>query len=309
MIPPKPVEKKFGTRKAVLLALPITVAFLVGGKAGSLVGIDHFMWSGAIGWALMIGIIDYNFSIMEQLSKIGWIGRIILIMTSAIITATIGDHIIFKDTIADLIDGGADGNPAVQRAKKEFDDKTIVWDKAVADIKIKNQEIQKMDGDIKTQNAIVESEINRGGCHARCEEKKAILAQLRLDKISKENDVKYLRTVAKDSKIDADEAKEDWNEAIGKVTSSHNIIEEIRVLYKLIFEDFSTMIIFILLSLMVICIETLPLLLKSGVTSRKEYEAQLVIWQRKVDAIKLKEAKELAAAKLTRSIILRNNRI
>lgn len=65
------------------------------------------------------------------------------------------------------------------------------------------------------------------------------------------------------------EAEQEWKDEIKSLENSHNIIKEIQVLYRLIFEQFSSMVIFILLSLMVICIETLPLLLKSGVTSNQ----------------------------------------
>ena len=237
--------------------LPITVAFLVGGKAGSLVGINEFQFIPAIVWGAMIGVIDYNFSVIERLSTLGWIGRIILIMTSAVITATIGDHIIFKDTIAQEIAKRTKENPKVKELEDFYDAKTVSW-----------KEAKKILSDHDSRAAILEKEItfeiNNGGCYSKCEDKKeqkSSLDGLRPDKYD----------AVKEAKADMNEAEADWKEYIEYLENSHNIILEIQVLYETIFASFASMIIFILLSLMVICIETLPLLLKSGQT-RKDIE-------------------------------------
>ena len=87
-------------RKLTLLMLPISVAFIVGGYSGSLLGHEGFFWAGAIMWSTIIGIIDYNFTIIKHgLGFLGTTGRIVLILTSAVITSTVGDHIILEDTI------------------------------------------------------------------------------------------------------------------------------------------------------------------------------------------------------------------
>ena len=232
--------------------LPITVAFLVGGKAGSLVGINEFQFIPAIVWAAMIGIIDYNFSVIEQLGRLGWIGRIVLILTSAIITATIGDHIIFKDTIEQEIAKRTKENPKVKELEKIYNSKTVAWEDA-------KKILSKHDSRAAILEKEITFEINNGGCYSRCKDKKdqkSSLDRLRPDKYDS----------VKDAKKDMKEAEAEWKSYIKYLEDSHNIILEIQVLYEVIFSSFASMIIFILLSLMVICIETLPLLLKSGKT-------------------------------------------
>ena len=252
------------SRKLTLLMLPITVAFLVGGYAGSLVGISEFQFMPAIVWAVMIGIIDYNFSVIEKLSRIGWIGRILLIITSAVITATIGDHIIFKDTIAQEIKNRVKNNPKVLELKGMVDSKTIEWEEA-------RKEVKSLDAQIAVIDKEITYEINNGGCYTRCNDKKVIKDGLERRRIPMQEDVD-------DAKESRKRAIKEWEEYIDYLESSHNIILEIQVLYEVIFSSFASMIIFILLSLMVICIETLPLLLKSGETGkdigRKEKESR-----------------------------------
>ena len=308
-MPPKPTEKTFSVRKAVLLSLPILVAFLVGGKAGSLVGIEGFLWPAAIGWAVVIGIIDYNFSIMEKLSGIGWLGRIVLIMTSAIITATIGDHIIFKDTIAEEIEKRGGKNEEVERLNKIAKSKEIAWEDAKAISKEAQVSLETLDSRLDALRGEVTYEINNGGCKGKCEEKKALLRGLESTRPSKQSDFDYKLSQIKPAKEEMDEAKDKVEAQLTKLKKSHNIIEEIQVLYTLIFSQLSSMVVFILLSLMVICIETLPLLLKSGVTGKQSYDQKLNEWRRACDAIRKEEEERLNKAKLRRSIILRNNRV
>lgn len=136
------------SRKWVLLMLPIGVAFLVGGKAGSLVGINEFQIIPAILWGTVIGIIDYNFSVMEKLSPLGWLGRIVLILTSAIITATIGDHIIFKDTIKEELKKTTKDNSKVIILKEEFDSKTIAWEDAKKELAIHDSRAKTLEKEI-----------------------------------------------------------------------------------------------------------------------------------------------------------------
>lgn len=248
-------------RKLTLLMLPITVAFLVGGKAGSLVGIEEFQFIPAIVWGAMIGIIDYNFSVIERLSTLGWIGRIVLILTSAIITATIGDHIIFKDTIKQEIAKRTKENPKVKELESIYDSKTIAWKDAT-------RSLSNLDAELAALTTEIVFEINNGGCFSRCEDKKEQKATLLLTRPDKQDSVG-------DAKEDKDEAEDKLKEYKEYLENSHNIILEIQVLYEVIFASFASMIIFILLSLMVICIETLPLLLKSGKTRKDikdEYE-------------------------------------
>ena len=220
--------------------------------AGSLIGINEFQWAPAIIWGAMIGIIDYNFSVIEELGVGGWIGRIILILTSAIITATIGDHIIFKDTIAEEIKNRTKNNPKVKELKDQYDTKTISWKEAV-------RALDKLDAQIAGLDKEIIFEINNGGCYSRCEEKKTLKGTLLLTRPSKQDAVN-------DSKDDKEDAENEWKDYVEHLENSHNIILEIQVLYEVIFRSFASMIIFILLSMMVICIETLPLLLKSGKT-------------------------------------------
>lgn len=238
-------------RKLVLLMLPITVAFLVGGMAGSLVGVKEFQFIPAIIWGAMIGIIDYNFSVMKSLGFLGWIGRILLILTSAIITATIGDHIIFADTITEEIEKTQGENVNIKAAQK-------IYDLSVNKVTNKSDDLNKVDSEIAKYSDLVAVQV-KTTCKSKCNEMKILLAGYRQDQIKYANDLTYLRTKETEAKNDLEKIKT-------KFGSQHNIIKEIQVLYSLIFREFSSMIVFILLSLMVICIETLPLLLKSGLT-------------------------------------------
>ena len=85
-------------RKWVLLILPVTIAFIVGGFAPTLMG-EKFNLIGALLWGGFILIIDYNFVVIEKMKPIGWISRIVLVIASALITASVGDHLIFKTDI------------------------------------------------------------------------------------------------------------------------------------------------------------------------------------------------------------------
>ncbi len=224
--------------------LPISVAFLVGGKAGSIIGIKEFQILPAIGWAAIIGIIDYNFSIMKKLGALGWVGRIVLIMTSAVITATIGDHIVFADTIKEEREKIAGESPEIAQ-------KTTTWNNAIQAVKKSQASVDKLNVEFTKETSGDGSVQGRGyGPAAKAIERK----------IENENaNLIYLRKQSDLAKTELDEVK-------GKREKSHNIIEEIQLLYSLIFKSFASASIFILLSLMVICIETLPLLLKSGET-------------------------------------------
>ena len=234
--------------------LPITVAFLVGGKAGSLVGVKEFQLIPAIGWAVVIGIIDFNFSIVKKLGALGWIGRMVLVLTSAIITATIGDHIIFADSIKEERDKIAGESP-------EIAEKTITWEKATQSVK----EIDALKAKLKAD--LVKETSGQSGSAGYGPEARSIERQI----TDATADLTYLRGQLKIAKDELDSAKANRNK-------SHNIIEEIQLLYKLIFESFASACIFILLSLMVICIETLPLILKGAKTAEQikaERDAEL----------------------------------
>lgn len=258
-------------RKIILLMLPVTVAFLVGGKAGSIVGIKEFQWAAAFGWGTIIGIIDYNFSIMEKLGVGGWIGRIVLIMTSAIITATIGDHIIFAETIEQKIGEETQNNEEVIKLKGFEDEKKILYSAAVA-------AYDKLTARDMALEESIQFQIKNGGCGPKCR--------------ANQDNREKLQPFIIDSRADIKEAKADYKKAEAKrealelkLKVGHNIIKEIKVLYEVIFESIYSMTIFILLTLMTICVEILPLLLKSGITRDQ--------WL-KMETIRIAEEKRLA---------------
>ena len=284
-----------GTRKLMLLFLPISIAFLVGGYSGSLLGVKGFFWGGAIGWGVIIAIIDYNFSIIKKMSPVGWIGRMILILTSAVITSTIGDHIILEDTIErkkkeyfqDMIDelNQTPIKPVIRPGlKEEVEDLKNKIDAKFAEIK--NYTSQSVDE-------------CRDGVGKRCKYLKDELIpslEISLDKLS----VRY--NTAK-SEFDgvaeiAKKKREIEIHEIEELIHRKDIILEMKLLYTEIFNELATTIMFIMFSLMVICIEILPLLLKSGLT---EDDIRIRDYQRNETTSREEKRNE--------SIILRNSRV
>ena len=305
-MPPKPTEKTFGTRKAVLLSLPILVAFIVGGYSGELLGHEGFFWPGAIAWGTVIGIIDYNFSILEKLSALGMMGRIILILTSAIITSTVGDHIILKDT--------------VDRKKQEFfkakrdslTGQTLYYSGKSGE----DESISRLQKDVEEQRSYIKSlrdEMVRecaSGVGKRCKNlRDRIIPELK-DELAESESVLAELNSEKNGRITS--ARNERKEELSKITeqeSQHDIILEMKLLYKEIFSETATTVMFFLFALMVICIETLPLLLKSGLTYNQVYEQQLEDWRRQCEAIRQAQEAKKQKERIRRSIILRNNRI
>lgn len=302
----KKVRKGMTLRKIILLALPISVAFLIGGFAGSLLGKEDFFWPAAILWGTVIGIIDYNFSIMEELSKLGWLGRIVLIMTSAIITATVGDHIILDDT--------------VKEAKFEH------YNQKIEDLKDQpllysvreglDEEIQKakdnVDAITKQLADADQQEIDecRDGVGRRCKFMQSKVAKVTARLDSAETNLSDLQIEDAQAQIVALKRRA---EAIGRLEDTrdnkHDIILEMKLLYEKIFEQKTTTIMFILFALMVVCIETLPMLLKSGVTidQVREEEAYQACLKKKAEAAA--KADREKQKQIERQLILRNNRV
>lgn len=241
-------------RKFVLLLLPTLVAFLVGGYGAEIFGHQGFFWPGAIAWGLIIFIIDYNFTMIEKMSFGGVMGRILLVVSSALITATVGDHILFKDTIRNQIE--------IENAKKEGDklnnDPALIKMRSVIDRD--KSEANKISSKIANYNDELTKEC-KSGVGEKCKNLQRLIAQenKKLDRLNNridKNEEKYDNSV---DTIHADTAKKN---------DRHDIIQEIQALYKYIFSNTVSTVIFVLLSMMVICIETLPLLLKSGKTRK-----------------------------------------
>ena len=286
-------------RKWVLLMLPISVAFIIGGYSGEILGKTEFFWPGAIVWATVIGIIDYNFSILKKMGTLAIVGRIVLVLSSAAITATVGDHILFKDTIAnlkaeeqiaDLV--SAENDPDIVRLNGKINGLT--------------SDIANYDAEIQRLSKEVTYEINNGGCKGKCEQKKLLL-----------NDVKQYRV---DAKADLAEFKEERKtkadflktQASSK-TDRHDIIKEIQDLYGYIFDTekrgYGGAAMFTIFFLMVICIETLPLILKSGITYNQIEREKAEAEAKRQLALRNQEANAAARKKEQDRIILRSNRI
>ena len=266
--------------------LPISVAFIVGGYSGSLLGQEDFFWAGAILWSTIIAIIDYNFTIIKHgLGFLGTTGRIVLILTSAVITSTVGDHIILEDTI--------------KRAKVEHFEKqkTTIMERNNELILAKDKLIEIAKDDVEKQKSITddlriqEVEECRDWPGPRCKfmNGKVLKAE---ELLKLKNDGLEKRLTDKANFI-AEKEKE-----IDEIAKRHDIVLEMKLLYGEIFKETITTIMFFMFALMVICIETLPLLLKSGITGG--------------EATKQQERDNANAVKKQRSehsIILRNNRI
>ena len=241
-------------RKFILLLLPTLVAFLVGGYGAEIFGATEFFWPGAIAWGTIIFIIDYNFTMIEKMSWGGTIGRILLVISSALITATVGDHILFKDTIRNQIEKERTTEVGSISQRPEFLKLQDV-------INRDKSEASKLASKIQDLNTELIREQNDGGCKSECENVKNVIKRetKNLDRLNTRidnNEHKY------NDKLTKAETKAD------EVAERHDIIKEIKYLYKYIFSEIASTVIFILLSAMVICIETLPLLLKSGKTRK-----------------------------------------
>lgn len=86
-------------RKWSLLALPAMVAFIVGGGVPTLFD-NGFSIGAGILWAMVILIIDYN---VMRINKLHWFVatcRVLIILCSALTTATVGELYIFKSDVA-----------------------------------------------------------------------------------------------------------------------------------------------------------------------------------------------------------------
>ncbi len=265
--------------------LPISVAFVVGGYSGSLLGHEDFFWSGAIGWGTIIGIIDYNFSIMEELSKIGWMGRVVLIMTSAIITASVGDHLILKETIKSEKIKYFDKQISVLKSTKP---EHVMRSGIESDVSRLKANVDTTLGKIEETNGLILQRCGaeRPGPSCRNLQEKVMpslkgtleIQQKAYDLARKELDEAETAGFTKRDK--------DVNVLEGN-KEKVDIVLEMKLLYKAIFAEWATIIVFILFALMVICIETLPLLLKSGVTIEEAKARRLA----KEEAIKAAEQK------------------
>ena len=281
-------------RKKVLLALPISVAFIVGGYAGELLGQKEFFWPAAILWGTVIGIIDYNFSIMKELSKLGMFGRIILILTSAIVTSTVGDHIILKDTVARK-------KADYFKAKRDsLDGQTLYYSGKSGEDEI----ITRLQNDIDEQRKYIKSLRNEmvsecaSGVGKRCKNlRDNIIPELKNELAVSEQTLAELNSEKNGRINEARNGRKEELAVIDKQESQHDIILEMKLLYTEIFNNKETTAMFIIFALMVICIETLPLLLKSGITFAQ------------ADAIAQAELdKKAAEVKRIEQLILRNNR-
>ena len=284
-------------RKLTLLMLPISVAFIVGGYSGSLLGHEGFFWAGAIMWSTIIAIIDYNFTIIKHgLGFLGTTGRIILILTSAVITSTVGDHIILEDTVktakTDYFQEKIDEinlQPIVPVIRPGLE-KELADAKAKVDSKL--EEIAKVDAEILQQCGVT-----RPGprCRALNDYVKPPLEKSLsiFNKTYQELSIEFNNA----GKIARDKRKEEIK-VIEAQAKKHDIVIEMKLLYGQIFEETITIVMFILFAMMVICIETLPLLLKSGITEEK---------MRK----KIADEDDIKNRQITKDnyTILRNNRI
>lgn len=232
-------------RKFILLLLPVTIAFLVGGFGGRIFGIEEFFWPGAILWGAVIFIIDYNFTMLEKMSWASGIGRFILIVASALITATVGDHILFEDTIKAQKTEHLVDNADYKKLLVERDD--------IQD------EIRRMQSGVNklTADYVKETSGDRGNVRGIGPVAKGIDAKITAAKA----ELNYQRTELKAKK---QEIKDYKSEQAGE----HDIIKEIQLLYEYIFSQTVSTVIFLLLSFMVITIEILPLMLKSGKTRK-----------------------------------------
>ena len=240
-------------RKLILLMLPISVAFIVGGYSGSLLGYKGFFWAGAIMWSTIIGIIDYNFTLIKRgLGFLGTTGRIVLILTSAVITSTVGDHIILEKTVA--------------RAKANH------FTKLIKEAKVKAGEGLTADPffiNLQEVESTAFESLNETIANQKRECEKTVpgkkcnyittislpQAQSAYNKAEKSR-MEYEHEYGSDDEIKELEAQ----------SKEHDIILEMKLLYSEIFKEITTTIMFFLFAMMVICIETLPLLLKSGLT-------------------------------------------
>ena len=276
--------------------LPISVAFIIGGYSGSLLGHEGFFWAGAIGWGTIIAIIDYNFTIIKHgLGFMGTTGRIILIITSAIITSTVGDHIILEDT--------------VKRKKQEHFQAKIDSLKAKPLNPIVRQgidnDIARASEQVKNQMAVIKSRTDeqidecRTGVGPRCAFITEQILPAENETLNRLEKTLQELTSERDGALEvAKEKRKEEIAVIVKQSKGHDIILEMNLLYTEIFSQTATTIMFFMFAMMVICIETLPLLLKSGITGGES---------------KKREEEEIANAnkqqRANHSIILRNNRI
>ena len=252
-------------RKLILLMLPISVAFIVGGYSGSLLGYKGFFWAGAIMWSTIIGIIDYNFTLIKRgLGFLGTTGRVVLILTSAIITSTVGDHIILEDTVKTAKEIHFQAKIDALNLQPIIPVIRPGLEQEIADAKVKVDskltEIANVDAEILQQCGVT-----RPG--PRCEALRNYVMpplkdsykifnstyQALLKEFNSAAEVARLKRV-KEIKVIQDQAKK------------HDIVLEMKLLYGEIFKETITTIMFFLFAMMVICIETLPLLLKSGLT-------------------------------------------
>ncbi len=81
----------------LLLFIPVSIAFIVGGYGPTIVDYDFNIYS-AIGWALFIFIVDLSILRTETRGLVSVL-RMILLILSMTITATVGDLIFFDDDI------------------------------------------------------------------------------------------------------------------------------------------------------------------------------------------------------------------
>lgn len=233
-------------RKWVLLILPVTIAFIVGGFAPTLVG-KPFNLLGAVIWGGFILIIDYNFVVIEKMSRLGWLARIVLVLASALITASVGDHLIFKDDIE------------------------------VNETGFKSPKKIELEQQVKEQDAIYARAVLIRDCECSGGTE-SICAGLPVSHNPGKGPLCDSKTVDMEYERDRlNELREELNSIKGKTP----IIHEMKALYSFVFSNGVSATLFIVFMLMILAIETLPLTLKDGKTAydldeiRKKHEAAL----------------------------------
>ena len=100
----------------MLLFIPVSIAFLVGGYGPTIIEEDFNIYS-AIGWAIFIFIVDLTILRTESVGVIKTF-RLILLLLSMTITATVGDLIFFDADIKEY---------KAEAAKTGLNDRIIVW--------------------------------------------------------------------------------------------------------------------------------------------------------------------------------------
>lgn len=153
-------------RRFVLLFLPVTIAFIVGGAAPTLVNKPFNLLSGFI-WGAFIFIIDYNFIVIKKMSFVAGALRVILVLFSSILTSLVADHIVFHGDIKKI--SVTEECPKCFEIQKEIDKQTTI---------------------MLDNRKLYEEERLRGGCRSICMEydRRAKKAEVKIDNLTNERD-------------------------------------------------------------------------------------------------------------------------